>query len=259
MPEGTIAEKMMQDSSNMKPLTVSHDARGPGINNGGSRRAAATVLLVARTGLLRDMISRTLGSAGFVIVGEGTYINGSIAGRLHSDAAWHSDLVILHVEDEAISGDALRQLRTTVTGKIVLLIPESRVESITQDLITAVDGILSDDLSADALVQALAVIQQGERVVPRQLAQFMVTGGARLNLAQPSNAQFRNASLSRRETEILLRVVLGESNKVIAHGLNITEATVKVHLKSILRKISVQNRTQAAIWAVNNGLDQKPV
>jgi two-component system nitrate/nitrite response regulator NarL len=59
--------------------------------------------------------------------------------------------------------------------------------------------------------------------------------------------------LSPREQEILLALVTGASNKLIAIKLGITEATVKVHLKTLLRKIDVNNRTQAAIWAMNNG------
>ena len=58
----------------------------------------------------------------------------------------------------------------------------------------------------------------------------------------------------RREREILQHLVMGASNKLIANRLGITEATVKVHLKTLLRKIDVNNRTQAAIWAMNNGI-----
>ena len=58
--------------------------------------------------------------------------------------------------------------------------------------------------------------------------------------------------LSQREAAILGHLVQGASNKVIAYQLKITEATVKVHVKAILRKIQVKNRTQAAIWALNN-------
>ena len=61
-------------------------------------------------------------------------------------------------------------------------------------------------------------------------------------------------TLTPRESEILMHLVRGEANKAIARHLEITEATVKVHLKSLLRKISAANRTQAAIWAMNNGL-----
>ena len=67
--------------------------------------------------------------------------------------------------------------------------------------------------------------------------------------------------LSPREREILQLLVTGASNKLIATRLGITEATVKVHLKTLLRKIDVNNRTQAAIWAMNNGFtaDSAPV
>ncbi len=59
--------------------------------------------------------------------------------------------------------------------------------------------------------------------------------------------------LSERETQILDGLVKGHANKVIARMCDITEATVKVHMKSILRKIQVGNRTQAAIWAIEHG------
>lgn len=62
------------------------------------------------------------------------------------------------------------------------------------------------------------------------------------------------SDLSERELEILRCLVDGDSNKRIANRLNITEATVKVHLKSILRKTHVMNRTQAAIWGLQRGL-----
>jgi two-component system, NarL family, nitrate/nitrite response regulator NarL len=59
--------------------------------------------------------------------------------------------------------------------------------------------------------------------------------------------------LSEREIQILDGLVKGHANKVIARTCDITEATVKVHMKSILRKIQVANRTQAAIWAIEHG------
>lgn len=59
--------------------------------------------------------------------------------------------------------------------------------------------------------------------------------------------------LSPREQSILQCLIEGNSNKGIARKINIAEATVKVHVKAILRKIRVQNRTQAAIWGMNNG------
>jgi two-component system nitrate/nitrite response regulator NarL len=63
--------------------------------------------------------------------------------------------------------------------------------------------------------------------------------------------------LSNRQKLILHCLIGGDSNKTIARKIHITEATVKVHLKAILRKIRVHNRTQAAIWAMNNGLTHR--
>ena len=67
-------------------------------------------------------------------------------------------------------------------------------------------------------------------------------------------AGFRSVRrISDRERHILHNLLAGHSNKMIARQLNISEATVKVHMKAVLRKLNVRNRTQAAMWAVANG------
>jgi two-component system, NarL family, nitrate/nitrite response regulator NarL len=63
--------------------------------------------------------------------------------------------------------------------------------------------------------------------------------------------------MSGREAEILRTLLCGYSNKMIARELNISEATVKVHLKTVLRKLNVRNRTQAAMWAMANNFSGK--
>ena len=70
---------------------------------------------------------------------------------------------------------------------------------------------------------------------------------------QAHMVETKTPTLSEREIQILDGLVKGNANKVIAHQCDITEATVKVHMKSILRKIRVCNRTQAAIWALEHG------
>jgi two-component system nitrate/nitrite response regulator NarL len=87
----------------------------------------------------------------------------------------------------------------------------------------------------------------GEKVFPTNLASML------LNLDSTPSPMKSVRGLSPREQDILQALVSGSSNKVIAFKLGITEATVKVHLKTLLRKIDVNNRTQAAIWAMNNG------
>jgi two-component system nitrate/nitrite response regulator NarL len=90
------------------------------------------------------------------------------------------------------------------------------------------------------------------RMFPPRLADLRSTTAADLGLPAneqsiPGNDVVR--SLSRRELSILRTLTEGASNKIIARKLVITESTVKVHMKAILRKLRLQNRTQAAIWA----------
>jgi two-component system nitrate/nitrite response regulator NarL len=86
-------------------------------------------------------------------------------------------------------------------------------------------------------------------VFPRELTQ---RSKSQASFHQASGPRSDADRLSPREKEILSHLVEGHSNKGIARILGITEATVKVHLKSLLRKIGVENRTQAAIWALSN-------
>jgi two-component system, NarL family, nitrate/nitrite response regulator NarL len=210
-------------------------------------KPAGTVLLLAKARLLREMIGRILTDGGYIVLDEG---DGPTFGP-QSNAAWNADLVIVIRQGDEFSGDAFNSVRHAARGKIILLLIANQVEEISKEVLVAVDGVLNDEVSSDALLQALKVIQSGERVVSQHLAPLFT------QQSTPNDPTRRDAaSLSPREKEIVTRLVRGESNKIIGHALHITEATVKVHLKAILRKISVQNRTQAAIWAVNNGFDR---
>jgi two-component system, NarL family, nitrate/nitrite response regulator NarL len=211
-----------------------------------------TVLLITKARLLRDMIGRILTAGGYVLLGEDRSDDEAAFGPPPSDSAWKADLVIVIYERDENWHNVLKKVRHAANGKIVLLLRENAVEEVSREILEAVDGVLNDEVSAESLLQALKVIRRGERVVPRYWAQML----AKQSAPDHGVRQRDTASLSPREKEIVLRLVRGESNKVIGHGLRITEATVKVHLKAILRKISVQNRTQVAIWAVNNGFDQ---
>ena len=90
----------------------------------------------------------------------------------------------------------------------------------------------------------------GEKVFPTHLAALLVNGMADTPPARVTTSH----GLSEREGQVLQCLVHGDSNKMIGNRLNITEATIKVHMKSLLRKINATNRTQAAIWAMKNGL-----
>jgi two-component system nitrate/nitrite response regulator NarL len=91
-------------------------------------------------------------------------------------------------------------------------------------------------------------------VFPSQTLDLLRTGRFLEEPAKP-NVCDQTKVLSAREAEVLNCLSVGCANKVIARQFGITEATVKVHVKAILRKIHVKNRTEAAIWARNHGLE----
>jgi two-component system, NarL family, nitrate/nitrite response regulator NarL len=214
-------------------------------------KPAGTVLVIAKARLMRDMIGKILTDGGYIVLGADRHDGEPTFGPPLSGSTWKADFVILVHEKDEISRDALDRIRHSTSGKIVLLLRENWAEEVSKEVLIAVDGALNDEVSAEALLHALTVIQRGERVVCRHLARLFERQSIPVDTGQR-----KATSLSPREKEIISRLAQGESNKVIGHGLHITEATVKVHLKAILRKISAQNRTQAAIWAVNNGFDQ---
>jgi DNA-binding NarL/FixJ family response regulator len=87
---------------------------------------------------------------------------------------------------------------------------------------------------------------------PSSTAMPCAVGSAANGAVDGADSDYRRYALSEREEQILKALVHGYSNKMIARMHSVTEATVKAHMKAILRKIRVANRTQAAIWALRN-------
>jgi two-component system nitrate/nitrite response regulator NarL len=112
-------------------------------------------------------------------------------------------------------------------------------------------AILPSCLSAEALNLTLQLVILGENLY--------LAPGETIGAVSPVPRAFgpgEGSNLSPREAQILSFITKGASNKVIARELNVAESTVKVHVKSVLRKIDVGNRTQAAIWAMGHCEDR---
>jgi two-component system nitrate/nitrite response regulator NarL len=180
--------------------------------------------------LVRDLLSPVLMEAGFTVFHEPTLGDAETVALVDFDDA---------KGPESVSGHQSRGV------KIVAMTSNPDGLEVGRDEIAALSGILTYDLSVAAFARSLLLICAGERVFPRDLALGR-------KLAPPSEDWSDAIRLSPREREMLTHLVAGHSNKVIARHLDIAEATVKVHLKSVARKIRVENRTQAAIWALAN-------
>ncbi len=203
--------------------------------------------------LSREGLLRLLDDTAYRVVGHGHDID-ELLGDLdvYSDPTMLVLVVLPATTDDLVTN--LRQLRPTMSGaKIVLLADEIEPLPLARYFNAGIDGYLLKDISKEAFTGSLNLILVGERVFPSELIPLAL----RESLDHHSPAHLRataKANLSDREMQILSALVEGAPNKVIANRFEVTEATVKVHIKSILRKIKVQNRTQAAIWAVHHGL-----
>jgi two-component system nitrate/nitrite response regulator NarL len=111
--------------------------------------------------------------------------------------------------------------------------------------------------SGDAFIKSLDLVLLGETLMPATLLTLFPYGeqadNAPLKVTAPLARNDEAPQFSEQETRILRNLVEGDSNKVIARKIRIAEATVKVHIKAILRKLRLHNRTQAAVWVVNSG------
>jgi two-component system, NarL family, nitrate/nitrite response regulator NarL len=200
-----------------------------------------TVLIEANR-LFREGLKHLLADTRFEVGSEYNTIDLALAAG-EADAA--PELVI---SGQAVKDEAdLRAIREAFpSARIVVLADDLTVDVLRAAMGGGADGFLIKNVSPEALIQSLQLIMLGEKVFPTNLASMLLD----MSAIAP---QHSSRGLSPREQEILQALVTGASNKMIAIRLGITEATVKVHLKTLLRKIDVNNRTQAAIWAMNNG------
>jgi two-component system nitrate/nitrite response regulator NarL len=149
-------------------------------------------------------------------------------------------------------------------AKIVLVADQFDVRFVQRGFAAGVDGFCSAASGREVLIKSLELVMVGERMLPGTLVRSLLSQVA-LNadndqdrpIAEPLPLDPGMHKLSNREAEILRCIMQGEPNKVIARKLEVTEATIKVHVKAILRKIGVANRTQAAMWA-NENLTRRP-
>lgn len=162
-----------------------------------------------------------------------------------------ADLVLLDLTMKGMDGiDTLQAMRDAgVSSRIVVF----TVSDDTNDVVTALkagaDGYLLKDMEPERLVERIRDACSGKLVLSEELTEVLAKS-FRENSNKGSNDSYN--SLTRREKEILKMIAEGLSNKMIGRQLNIVEATVKVHVKHLLKKLGLRSRVEAAVWAVEN-------
>lgn len=212
------------------------------------------IMLIDSNKLFREGMKRLLDNSPFVISAEADSLEDGLGG-MAEDIAPQLALVEFDAgSDDVQELHALRERHPEV--KLVVLAATTRnIHHLARCFEAGADAYLLKNISPEALKQSLKLVLLGEKVFPTKLAALLVSG--QVEAHRPPTASADLEGLSEREVQILRCLLNGHPNKVIAKKLNITEATVKVHLKGVLKKINAANRTQAAIWALNNGLSSE--
>lgn len=166
------------------------------------------------------------------------------------------DVVLLDLRMPDMSGvEVLRELKAkSFERPVVVLTTSEEDQDVANSLKAGASGYLLKDMDPDELVSVLSDIVKGQTVVAPRLTRLLadlVKHGPTTDTEAPTSPF---ESLTAREFEILCHLAEGQSNKVIARHLNISDGTVKLHVKSILRKLDLHSRVEAAVMAVENGI-----
>lgn len=217
------------------------------------------VLLIDAHEISREGLKLLLHSDSYDIIGARRSLEdarAAIAEGLRPDLV----LFVLGHFGESESAAALQQIRAGFSAfKFVIITAEGSPSLSARCIEAGVNGCLLGNMSTNALTQSLRLIMLGQEIFPAPAGVLPMEGASNAahELEQGAALPGSSRGLSGREGQILCKLLLGHSNKMIARELAISEATVKVHLKALLRKLKARNRTQAAIWAIENGYGER--
>jgi len=169
------------------------------------------------------------------------------------------DVILMDIHMPRCDGlEATRRIKREVPHvKIVILTVSDDDQNLFEAIKSGAQGYLLKDLEPTKLYDLLESISRGEAPLSGVVAAKILQEFARPNTGSlPATEMIEE--LTTREKDILQLVVDGKTNKEIAASLSIAENTVKIHLRNILEKLHLQNRIQAAVYAVRQGLVNEP-
>ncbi len=214
--------------------------------------------LICKSSLLRSGLQQILRGTPFVLA-EARTVTGP---RLIQDVTPEPALFVIEArQDTSRMLEAVRAAKQqSPEARVVVLTDQVDLGFVRTGHEAGVDGFCEGASAPGILIKSLELVMLGESVFPSAILHSVLSGMIRSpgqplqnhGLAGPKLSDLKNCKFSGREAQILGCLMHGMPNKVIARNLEITEATIKVHVKAILRKIGVANRTQAAMWATDH-------
>jgi two-component system nitrate/nitrite response regulator NarL len=167
------------------------------------------------------------------------------------------DVVLMDIDMPVMNGkEALSQILSSQPDLAVMMLTVSEDgNDLTECMRIGARGYLLKNINVDFLLDSIRRAVDGDSVLSPEMTAKLV---ARLRSPESNKQSTEIESLTPRERETLAWLAKGVSNKHIARGLDVAESTVKVHVQSILRKLNLSSRVQAAVYAVEHGLDKIP-
>ena len=207
---------------------------------------AASIMLVDDHPLLRKGLRQLITMSGDMeVVAEAG--NGGDAIKLAVEL--DPDLILLDLNMQGMDGlETLRRLRDEgVTSRIVMLTVSDADEDVLSAISAGADGYLLKDMEPEDMLVQIERALSGKMVLSESITQVLATA-----IRNPTGkAEASSDSLTQREIEILKLIAKGLSNKLIARELDISDGTVKVHVKHLLKKLHLRSRVEAAVWMIN--------
>jgi DNA-binding NarL/FixJ family response regulator len=225
------------------------------------RRSTFVTIVVGKNSLLREGLATILRSANFRILASVSSTDDLVACKLRSRQTL---FLIVHTGSgfDAVLEQIAHLRNQQLHARIVIVADRYRLAELVAAVRAGANGYFVDILSCDVLIRSLELVTLAQ-TAPAFVSFVLGPEDAQVDEQLTSIQNVHDApgapadaiaapQLSNREKSVLRCLIEGGSNKSIARQFDIAEATVKVHVKAILRKIQVQNRTQAAVWAMNN-------
>ena len=221
-----------------------------------STKPSIRVLLVDDHPLFRKGIASLLSAEpGFEVLGEAS--DGQEAIEKARDLM--PDVILMDISMPGVNGlEATQRIKQEIPYvRIVILTVSDEDQNLFEAIKSGAQGYLLKKIEPQTLFQTLRGVLEGEAPLSRVMATKLLAEFARQRRAA-SEPRTPTATLTEREKEVLGLLAAGKTNKEIAGALGIAENTVKNHLKNILEKLHLENRVQAATFALREGLLNKP-
>ena len=161
------------------------------------------------------------------------------------------NIVLLDIDMPDMNGiEALRVIKEQkMICKVIMLTRHNEIDYLMKALEIGCDGYILKESSFDTLKMAIFKVYSGDKYIEPNMMPLL-----NANMQEKSNVKKKISELTRREIDVLKMIASGSFNKEIASTLNISERTVKNHVSNIFKKIEVSDRTQAAVFAIKNGI-----